>query len=240
VPRINPFDAIKQVDEAGNAYWAARDLGKLLTYKRWDRFEQVITKAREACELSGNPVERHLSKLGKAIEGGRWGGYTVTDYHPSRCACYLVVQNADPAKEIVALGQTYFAVQACRQELGELSEAEAARLRIEEREKILEHNRELAAPAQLVGHVTAQDFAAFQDHGCGGLYNGASARDIHARKGLTKIQHILDFMGGTERAATSFRATLAREMLARNRVSDMVPRIVCTTLRDGWCAAHAM
>jgi DNA-damage-inducible protein D len=220
MPRISPFDAIKQVDEAGNEYWSARDLGRLLTYKRWDRFEQVITKAQEACERSGNPLEHHFSKMGKVIEGGRWGGYTVTDYHLSRYACYLVVQNADPAKEIVALGQTYFAVQTRRQELGELSEAEEARLRIEEREKILEHNRDLAAQARLAGHVTAQDFAVFQDHGYRGLYNGESAREIHARKGLTKSQHILDFMGSTELAANSFRAALAREMLARDQVSD--------------------
>jgi DNA-damage-inducible protein D len=154
------------------------------------------------------------------MQGGRWGGYTVTDYHLSRHACYLVVQNADPSKQIVALGQTYFAVQTRRQELGELSESEEARLRIEEREKILEHNRELAAQARLAGHITAQDFAVFQDHGYRGLYNGETAGDIHTRKGLTKSQHILDYMGSTELAANSFRAALAREMLARDQVSD--------------------
>jgi len=219
-PRVSPFDAIKQLDEAGNEYWSARDLGKLLTYKSWQKFEQVIADAIQACERSQQMPADHFIRSDKVMQGGRWGGYTVTDHHLSRYACYLVVQNADPAKEIVALGQTYFAIQTRRQELGELSVAEEARLRIEEREKILEHNRELAAQARLAGHVTAQDFAVFQDHGYRGLYDGETARDIHARKGLTKSQHILDFMGSTELAANSFRAALAREMLARDQVSD--------------------
>ncbi len=219
-PRISPFDAIRQVDEAGSEYWSARDLGKLLTYEHWQDVDAVIKRAMEACERSSNPVPDHFRRAPKVMQGGRWGRYSVSDYHLSRYACYLVVQNADPAKEIVALGQTYFAVQTRRQELGEQSEAEEARLRIEEREKILEHNRELAAQARLAGHVTARDFAVFQDHGYRGLYNGETARDIHARKGLTKSQHILDYMGSTELAANSFRAALAREMLARDHVSE--------------------
>src|SRR5262249_43772861 len=171
-PRISPFDAIGQTDKTGNEYWSARDLAKLLTYKSWQKFDMVIADAIQACEHSQHSNADHFIRLDIVMQGGRWGGYTVTDYHLSRYACYLVVQNADPAKEIVALGQTYFAVQTRRQELGELSKAEEMRLRIEEREKIRTHNRELAAQARLAGHVTAQDFAVFQDHGYRGLYNG--------------------------------------------------------------------
>ncbi|HLZ23260.1 MAG TPA: DNA damage-inducible protein D [Ktedonobacterales bacterium] len=218
-PRISPFEAIRHVEEdTGIEYWSARELARELGYTEYGKFRNTIAKAEEACEQSGYAVADHFAHVSDMITVGKGARRRVEDVHLSRYACYLVVQNADPEKPQVALGQTYFAVQTRRQEISDADEER--RLRIEERAKTLEHNRELAAQARLAGHLTPHDFAIFQDHGYRGLYNGETARDIHARKGLKRGQQILDWMGSTELAANSFRAALAREMLARDTVSE--------------------
>jgi len=157
------------------------------------------------------------------VEIGTGHKREVQDYDLSRYACYLIVQNADPSKQVVALGQTYFAVQTRRQELAD--QAAAPQLsendhRLTTRNRLKAKNTDLASTAKKSGVVSTQDFAIFQNHGYQGLYNGLNAQDIHKRKGLKKSQQILDHMGSTELAANLFRATQANDILQRDGITD--------------------
>lgn len=217
----SPFERIKQVDADSNEFWSARDLMPVLEYKSWQKFKNVLLKARIACENSGYDPDERFIHVDRAILGGNDSQHIVDDLHLSRYACYLVVQNADPSKDVVAMGQTYFTVQTRRQELAD--EAERAGLgenqrRLVMREKVKQQNVELASAAQNAGVITPMDFAIFQDHGYKGLYNGLTSKDIHKRKQLKKNQHILDHMSSTELAANWFRSTQAEDKLRRDNI----------------------
>jgi len=216
--QVAPFDAIRHESDDEGEYWSARELATALGYVQWRNFTQVIKQARTACETSGHAVSDHFADVSNMIVVGKGARRQVEDVHLSRYACYLIVQNADPEKPIVALGQTYFAVQTRRQELADSASLPEAQQRLMLREQVAERNSELAATAQRAGVVSARDFAIFQDHGYMGLYGGERARDIHARKGLKRSQHILDHMGSTELAANWFRATQADEKIRRDGV----------------------
>lgn len=221
---ISPFESIRRTDDEGHEYWSARDLSKVLGYARWDKFKNAIEKAESACTNSGQSVEDHFSHVGNMIETGKGAHRKIEDVLLSRYACYLIVQNADPSKEIVALGQTYFAVQTRRAEMAddELAGLTEDQKRLFVRAQVAEHNRLLATAANNAGVVTPRDFAIFQDHGYMGLYGGLKARDIHARKGLKKSQQILDHMGSTELAANLFRATQTEEKLRRENIQGTI------------------
>lgn len=218
------FERIRKTNQYGQDYWSARALQTVLGYSKWDKFLLVIEKARQACANSGQEITNHFLQTGKMVDIGSGAQREIEDIELSRYACYLIVQNADPAKPIVALGQTYFAVQTRKQEL--IEESDYQNLKTEDerrlflRNQLKVHNKQLAGVAKNAGVVEPVDYAIFQDHGYKGLYGGLSSRDIHARKGLKKGQQILDYMGSTELAANLFRATQAEEKLKRDNVKD--------------------
>lgn len=219
------FDGIKQTNSAGEEFWLARQLGKILDYAEYRNFLPVIEKAKKACANSGQPVSDHFVEIHEMIEIGKGGQREMPSYALSRYACYLIVQNGDPAKPVIANGQTYFAIQTRRQELAD----NEAFQRLKEDEKRLylrnemrEHNKQLVEAAQQAGVESNLDFAVFQNHGYKGLYGGLDARGIHAKKGLQKSQNILDNMGSTELAANLFRATQTEEKLRRENIKGKV------------------
>jgi len=215
------FESIRQLDEVGNEYWNARQLAVVLEYSQYRHFLPVLERAKEACRNSGQQVADHIEDVLTMVEIGSGAKREVPDVRLSRYACYLVVQNGDPSKPVIANGQTYFAMQTRRQELAD--DEKFARLseddkRLAIRNELATHNKHLAAAAKDAGVETSLDYAIFQDHGYKGLYGGLGAKDIHARKGLKKSQKILDHMGSTELAANLFRATQTEEKLKRDQV----------------------
>ena len=206
---MSPFEAIRHSDDDGQEFWSARELMVVLGYRTWLKFKPVIQKAQEACENSGFEVSDHMFRVEQMVPIGSGAKRRIEDFHLSRYACYLIVQNADPEKPIVALGQTYFAAQTRQAELNDDAE------RVYLRDQVSEHNKTLAASAYEAGVVTSQDFAIFTDHGYMGLYDGERARDIAARKGLKRGQAILDWMGTEELVDNLFRQVQAEARIRR-------------------------
>jgi len=213
---ISPFERIRRTNKTGNEFWSSREFADVLGYTDYRNFETVVGKAKVACFNSGQRVEDHFVDLTEMIEIGKGGQRSVQSVMMSRYACYLAIQNADPTKEIVAMGQTYFAVQTRRQELGELESEDQKRLLL--RGEMRTHNAKLAEVARVAGVADARDYAIFQNHGYMGLYGGLTAQGIHAKKKLKKSQGILDHMGSTELAANLFRATQTEEKLRREQI----------------------
>jgi len=213
------FEQYRNVNEYGEDFWYARDMQVVLQYTEWRNFIKVIEKAKIACESSGNNVLDHFVDVNKMVHLGSGSQREIEDIMLSRYACYLIVQNANPKKEVVALGQTYFAVQTRKQELQERFESlDEDKKRLAIRNELKEHNKSLAEAAQSAGVTTPQEYAIFQNHGYKGLYGGLRAKEIHQRKGLKKSQQILDHMGSTELAANLFRATQTDEKLRRENI----------------------
>ena len=215
----NVFDNIKHVNEYGQEFWYARELQPVLEYSQWRYLKEAIERAKTACGNSGQNVKDHFAEVRKMVDIGSNAKRSVEDYELSRYACYLIVMNGDPRKEIIALGQTYFAVKTRQQELIEdyerLSEEQK---RIAIRNEMKRHNSALADAAHDAGIKEPRDYAIFQNYGYMGLYNGLKAKDIKERKGLKKNQDILDYMGSTELAANLFRATQTEEKLKREHI----------------------
>lgn len=216
--RVSPFELIKHMDEHGE-FWSARELAKLLGYRLWQNFVAAIERAKAACVNTDAEVENHFIETNKVIEGGRWGEQTIKDYQLSRYACYLIVQNADPSKRIVAFGQAYFAIQTRRQELAdELAGQTVEQQRSLLREQAAEKNGQLAETVNDAEVVTQRDFAIFQDHGCRGLYT-ESARQIAVRKGLKRGEHILDYMEPEETIDNLFRIVQTEALIRREGIA---------------------
>lgn len=214
------FEDIKQVREDGSEFWSARELAPALDYNKWENFSKVIKRAMIACENSGHAVDDDFPEVRKIVKAGATNK-PVLDYELTRYACYLIVQNGDPRKEVIALGQTYFAIQTYRQEVAdhfnELSE-ESRRLVV--RGDIKQWNQMLAETAHKAGVITNEEFAIFQNAGYMGLYGGLDVDGIHKRKGLTIGQKILDYMGSTELIANLFRISQTEEKLRKDEVED--------------------
>lgn len=215
------FEGIRQTDDEGNEYWMARTLGRVLDYSEYRHFQAVLERAKESCNNSGNREEDHFEDVLDMVEIGSGAKREISDVRLSRYACYLIVQNGDPSKPVIANGQTYFAIQTRRQELADersLAHLDEDDKRLAIRNELAVHNKHLAAAAQAAGVDTPLDYAIFQDHGYKGLYGGLGNKEIHARKGLKKSHKILDHMGSTELAANLFRATQTEEKLQRDGV----------------------
>lgn len=213
------FENIKHVNEYGQEFWYARELQVALEYQRWDKFNNVLERAISACQESGNIVENHFSHVGKMVNLGSGSHREVDDFMLSRYACYLIVMNGDPRKQVIALGQTYFAVKTRQQELVEnYDELSEDQKRLAVRSEMKRHNKQLADAAHDAGVETPLEYAIFQNYGYQGLYGGLSAKDIQQKKGLKKGDNILDHMGSTELAANLFRATQTEEKLRREHV----------------------
>ncbi|EMS79054.1 DNA damage-inducible protein D [Desulfotignum phosphitoxidans] len=215
------FENLKHTTDDGMEFWSSRQLAKVLDYAEYRNFQPVIEKAKKACENSGQPVQNHFVEMHEMVDIGSGAKREMPSVGLSRYACYLIVQNADPSKPIIANGQTYFAIQTRRQELAD--DETFQRLKEDEkrlflRNELKEHNKQLVEAAQQAGVETTLDFAVFQNHGYKGLYGGLDAKGIHQRKKLKKSQKILDYMGSTELAANLFRATQTEEKLRRENI----------------------
>lgn len=219
--QYHSFEQLKLLTHDGSEFWSARDLAPLLDYKDWRNFLKVIQKAQQACEASGHETSDHFVGANKMVSLGSGSQRELDDFHLTRYACYLVVQNGDPSKAVIAAGQTYFALQTRRQELSDdesFQQLKEAQKRLLLRNELKEHNKQLVETAQQAGVESGLDFAIFQNHGYQGLYGGLDQKAIHKRKGLTDKEKILDHMGSTELAANLFRATQAEEKLRRDKV----------------------
>jgi DNA-damage-inducible protein D len=215
------FEGLKETNKTGLEFWTARKLAKILEYSEYRHFLPVIEKAKEACRNSGHTVQDHFEDILGMVGIGSGAMRELPDIRLSRYACYLIVQNGDPTKPVIANGQTYFAIQTRRQELADneaFQQLQEDEKRLFLRSELKEHNKQLVETAQQAGVETTLDFAIFQNHGYKGLYGGLDAQGIHQRKGLTKSQKILDHMGSTELAANLFRATQTEEKLRREKI----------------------
>ncbi len=211
------FEDIKHIDENGNEFWYARELMPLLEYSKWENFHKVIKKAKIACGVNSS-ITYHFPDVRKPLIGGNGNIQNVIDYKLSRYACYLIAQNGDSRKKVIALAQTYFAIQTRRQELSEkeyssLSEDEK---RLYQRNLTRKGNYSLNIVAKNAG---VKNFDKFHNSGYKGLYNGETANDIAKRKGLRYREDILDNMGSDELIANLFRISQTEQKLKKDNVS---------------------
>ncbi len=211
------FEDLKRINEHGAEYWSARELQPLLGYSQWRRFEDAIKRAMTSCEQSGNEPSYHFADAGKPIEGGKGAVQTVSDYHLSRFACYLIAQNGDPRKPEIANAQKYFAVQTRRQEVSDALTADVERLEL--RKQAAEEFKALSGAARDAG-VNDKMFGVFHDAGYKGMYAGMGRDSIKKHKNIPEKENLMDRMGTTELAANQFRMTQTRDKLACARVKD--------------------
>lgn len=209
------FENIKHIDENGVEFWYARELQTILEYMEWRNFNQVIDKAKIACENSGKRVVANFVDVNKTVQLN-FGTREIADIKLSRYACYLIVQNGDPRKEVIALGQSYFAIKTRQQELhDDFNQLTEDQKRLAIRDEIKHHNKSLSESA---GNAGVKNFGRFHNSGYKGLYGGLTMQDIHNLKELNEGEHILDFMGSAELAANLFRATQTDEVLRRRNI----------------------
>jgi DNA-damage-inducible protein D len=237
----NTFERIKRVSPEGNEFWSARELARVLEYSEFRHFLPVIEKAKEACLKSNHRLEDHFEQILDMVNIGSGAQRGIEDWKFSRYASYLIIQNADPSKPLVALGQSYFAVQTRRQELADETALKEDKTRVLLRNEMKKHNKYLAGAAKQAGVVQPLDYAIFMDHGYRGLYGGLTAKGVHTRKKLKPKEPLLDYMGSTELAANLFRATQTADKLRRenvhnkdqaNRIHESVGKTVRNTIKE--------
>ena len=213
------FEDIKHIDENGVEFWYARELMKILEYSNWQNFEKTIEKGKMSCQNSGISVFKHFTDISKLSKRANNAEVIIKDYKLTRYACYLIAQNGDSRKKVIALAQTYFAVQTRKQEL---SEKEYCMLTEDEKRF---YNRNLAKKGNYSLNQTAKkagvkNFDKFHNSGYKGLYNGETANDIAKRKGLRYREDILDNMGSDELIANLFRISQTEQKLKRENIDN--------------------
>ena len=187
------FEAIKKIREDGTEYWYARELSGILQYKKWENFSKVIDRAKLACNNSGFIIAEHFPEVRKTIKMPKTAQKGIIDYELSRYACYLIVQNCDPRKEVIALGQTYFAIQTRRQEVADyFNQLDEDNKRLVIRGDIKQWNQMLLEASHNAGVITNEEYANFQNAGYMGLYGGLTVQDIHERKNLKENEPIIN------------------------------------------------
>ncbi|MBN2836084.1 MAG: DNA damage-inducible protein D [Candidatus Delongbacteria bacterium] len=215
-----PFESIKHLSADGNEFWYARELKTVLEYTEWRNFSKVLDRAKLSCRNSGYEINDHFVEVNKTIDMPKSATKQVADFELTRYACYLIVQNGDPRKEVIALGQTYFAIQTRRQEVADyFNQLEENNKRLVIRGDIKQWNQMLAEAAHNAGVISDEEFASFQNSGYMGLYGGMKVKDIHKKKGLKRNQKILDHMGSTELIANLFRISQAEEKLKKDKTA---------------------
>ena len=213
------FEAIKHLAEDGNEFWYARELAMVLEYVQWRNFAKVLDRAKIACKNSGYAIVDHFAEVSKIVEAGATSK-PVIDFKLTRYACYLIVQNGDPRKEVIALGQTYFAIQTRRQEVADyFNQLDEENKRLVIRGDIKQWNQMLAEAAHNAGVMSNEEYAAFQNSGYVGLYGGMKVEDIHKKKRLKEKDKILDFMSSTELIANLFRISQTEEKLKKDKTA---------------------
>jgi DNA-damage-inducible protein D len=214
-----PFEEIKHISDEGVEFWFARELSVVLDYVQWRNFEKVLQRAILACKNSGYQIPDHFAEVSKIVEAGATSK-PIIDYKLTRYACYLIVQNGDPRKEVIALGQTYFAIQTRRQEVADyFNQLDEDNKRLVIRGDIKQWNQMLAEAAHNAGVISNEEYAQFQNAGYMGLYGGMKVEDIHQKKALKKNDKILDFMSSTELIANLFRISQTEEKLKKDNIS---------------------
>lgn len=214
-----PFDSIRQLDDKGQEFWFSRDLQVVLEYAQWRNFQKVIDRAMIACKNSNNSISIHFAEVSKNIDLGMEKSKKIKDSKLSRYACYLIVQNGDPRKSVIALGQTYFAIQTKKsEEIDAFNKLDENNKRLVVRNQISQTNQMLTRAAHRANIKTNKQFATFQNHGYRGLYGGLSVSGIHKHKKLKKNEKILDYMGSTELGANLFRITQTEARLTNENI----------------------
>jgi DNA-damage-inducible protein D len=215
-----PFEDIKHISDDGAEYWYARELAEVIEYVQWRNFSKVLDRAILACKNSGYEVFDHFAEVSKTITMPKTATKEVIDYRLTRYACYLIVQNGDPRKEVIALGQTYFAIQTRRQEVADyFNQLDEDNKRLVIRGDIKQWNQMLAEAAHNAGVISNEAYATFQNAGYMGLYGGLKVEELHHKKGLNKTDKILDYMGSTEMIANLFRISQTEEKLKKDQAT---------------------
>ena len=223
---ITLFESIKHTDKNNNEYWSARELQKVLEYKQWRRFEETINRAKEACINSNNSLLEHFANIGKLSNRANNAEVIISDYKLTRYACYLIAQNGDSRKKVIAQAQTYFAVQTRKQELTDLEYQKLSEIkkRLYQRKITKEGNYILQHVASKAG---VKNMDKFHNAGYMGLYNGETANDIAKRKNLRYREDILDNMSSEELATNHFRISQTEAKIKRDNTNK--ESIACDT-----------
>lgn len=210
----NKFETIKRIDENGKEFWSSRELAKVLEYVDYRNFLSSIEKAKISCENAGEVIHNHFVHMDEMVYLGSGAERKIETISLSRYACYLIIQNSDPTKMAVALGQTYFAQQTRKQEIQEQLINDTNRVHL--RKEMTKHGKILTETAKKAG---VKNYGEFHNKGYEGLYGGMTSKDIHKKKNLTKSQKILDHMGDEELGANIFRATQANAKIKRENIA---------------------